>query len=184
MSEASSSLVLRPDSADVGKRLDAFLNEKVDGWSRSRLRRLIDDSDVLVNGTGSKASYKIRENDEIDVELTEPPVARFEPENIPLNIVYEDDSLAVINKAAGMVIHPGAGINSGTLANAIAWHFWSEPLASVGGQFDASDATERANWPPPHGSGSDRIGIVHRLDKDTSGLIVVAKNEETLRSCR
>ncbi|HEY2865951.1 MAG TPA: RluA family pseudouridine synthase [Pyrinomonadaceae bacterium] len=179
MSEESSSLVLRPDPGDVGQRLDAFLSEKVDGWSRSRLRRLIDDSDVLVNGTGSKASYRIRENDEIEVELTEPPVARFEPENIPLDIVYEDDSLAVINKPARMVVHPGAGINSGTLANAIAWHFLSEPPASVRGQFDASDATERTNWPPPHGGSSDRIGIVHRLDKDTSGLIVVAKNEET-----
>ena len=157
MSEGSSSPVLRPDASDIGKRLDAFLSEKIEGWSRSRLQRLIEDGDVLVNGAASKASYKIRENDEIEVELTEPPVARFEPENIPLDILYEDDSLAVINKPAGMVVHPGAGVNSGTLANAIAYHF---ELRS------------------PHSAIRNRPGIVHRLDKDTSGLIVVAKNEE------
>jgi len=176
--EETPSLTLHPTSSDIGKRLDAFLSEKVDGWSRSRLRRLIDDGDVLVNGLPSKASYKVRENDEIELELTEPPPARFEPENILLDIVYEDEQFAVINKPAGMVVHPGAGTSSGTLANAIAWHFWSRPSVSTAGQFDAMDATERSNWPPPYGGGSDRIGIVHRLDKDTSGLIVVAKNEE------
>ena len=123
MSRDDQSLILRPDPDDIGKRLDAFLAEKVDGWSRARLQRLIDDGDVLVNGKVAKASYKLRENDEIDIELTEPPAERFEPENIALDIVYEDEYLAVINKPAGMVIHPGAGITSGTLANAVAWHF-------------------------------------------------------------
>ena len=155
------------------------MSEKVDGWSRSRLRRLIDEGDILVNGSPSKPSYKLRENDEIEIELTEATVARFEPENIPLNIVYEDAHLAVINKPAGMVVHPGAGVSSGTLANAIAWRFMSEPPASAGGQFGPIESTERANSPPPYGGGSDRIGIVHRLDKDTSGLIVVAKDEVT-----
>jgi 23S rRNA pseudouridine1911/1915/1917 synthase len=175
--EETPSLTFRPTSSDIGKRLDAFLSEKVDGWSRSRLRRLIDEGDVLVNGSSSKPSYKLRENDEIEIELAEPPVARFEPENIPLDIVYEDEQLAVINKPAGMIVHPGAGVSSGTLANAIAWRFMSEPPASAGGQFDPIEPTEQANWPPPYGGGSDRIGIVHRLDKDTSGVIVVAKNE-------
>jgi 23S rRNA pseudouridine1911/1915/1917 synthase len=143
---------------DIGKRLDAFLAEKVDGWSRARLQRLIDDGDVLVNGKVAKASYKLRENDEIDVELTEPPAERFEPENIPLDIVFEDEHLAVINKPAGMVIHPGAGVTSGTLANAVAFYFQiRDPQSAI----------------------RNRLGIVHRLDKDTSGLIVVAKNEET-----
>src|SRR5688572_32043226 len=100
----------------------------------------------------------MREGDEIDIDLTEEPSARFEPEDIPLDIVFEDEFLAVINKPAGMVVHPGAGVQSGTLANAIAYHFKSEPAARAGG--------------------SDRIGIVHRLDKDTSGLIVVAKTDE------
>jgi 23S rRNA pseudouridine1911/1915/1917 synthase len=163
-------------AADAGRRLDAFLADMVEGWSRARLQRLIEGGDVLVNGREARTSYKLRENDEIDVELTEPPAERFEPENIPLDIVYEDEYLAVINKAAGMVIHPGAGVNSGTLANAVAWHFWSEPSASAEGQF--VDPESPRNWPAAHAGGPDRVGIVHRLDKDTSGLIVVAKNEE------
>ncbi len=145
------------DGTAAGTRLDAFLASQIDGWSRSRLQRLIEDEDVLVNDLAVKSSYKVRENDEIDVELTELPVTRFEPEDIPLDIVYEDEHLAVINKPAGMVVHPGAGVQSGTLANAIAHHF--------------SLATR-------HSSLATRLGIVHRLDKDTSGLIVVAKSDE------
>jgi len=123
VSEEPSSLTFQTLSTDVGKRLDAFLAEKIDGWSRSRLQRLIDDEDVLVNEKPAKSSYKLRENDEIEVELTEIPTAKFEPENIPLDIVFEDEYLAVVNKPAGMVVHPGAGVQSGTLANAIAYHF-------------------------------------------------------------
>jgi 23S rRNA pseudouridine1911/1915/1917 synthase len=145
--------------AEAGARLDAFLAEKIDGWSRSRIQRLIDGGEVLVNEKPAKPSYKVRRGDEIEADLTEVPVASFEPENIPLDILFEDKHLAVINKPAGMVVHPGAGINSGTLANAVAFHFRSAPPASAGG--------------------SDRVGIVHRLDKDTSGLIVVAKDEVT-----
>ncbi len=142
-------------------RLDAFLAENIDGWSRSRLQRRIDNEDVLVNDKAVKSSYKIRANDEIEVDLVEAPVARFEPENIPLDIVYEDEFLAVINKPAGMVVHPGAGVQTGTLANAIAFHF-------------AESFAEQNRQDPD----SIRIGIVHRLDKDTSGLIVVAKTDE------
>jgi 23S rRNA pseudouridine1911/1915/1917 synthase len=151
-------LRLIPSGDDAGSRLDAFLATKIDGWSRSRIRRLIDDGDVLVNGSESKPSYKVREDDEIDVELTELAVTSFEAENIPLDIIYEDDCLAVINKPAGMVVHPGAGIVAGTLANALAFHFSLIPHPS---------------------SLIPRPGIVHRLDKDTSGLIVVAKDEQT-----
>ncbi len=147
----------RISATDAGKRLDAYLAEKVDGWSRSRLKRLIDDGDVLVNEREVKASYKVRENDEIEVELTELPATLFEPENIPLDIIYEDEYLAVVNKPAGLVVHPGAGVSGGTLANAIAWHF----------KFQISNFKSE-----------DRIGIVHRLDKNTSGLMVVAKNEQ------
>lgn len=139
-------------------RLDAFLAREIDGWSRGRLQTLIEDHDVLVNGRPAKSSYKLRDGDAIEVELTELPPASFEPEDIPLDIVYEDEHLAVINKPAGMVVHPGAGVHSGTLANAIAFHFTTEPAASTA---------------------SDRVGIVHRLDKDTSGLIVVAKDDAT-----
>jgi 23S rRNA pseudouridine1911/1915/1917 synthase len=154
VNEDSSSLILHPPAEDEGKRLDAFLAENVADWSRSRLQRLIDDGEVLVNGKIAKSSYKVRKRDEIEVELVSPEPESFAPENIPLDIVFEDDELAVINKSAGMVVHPGAGISSGTLANAIAHHFSLEV-----------------------GNSNNRVGIVHRLDKNTSGLIVAAKNE-------
>ena len=116
----------------------------------------------------AKASYKLREGDEIDVDLTEVPAAKFEPENIPLDIVFEDEFLAVINKPAGMVVHPGAGVPDGTLANAIAYHF-GVGIAEVEGEDEQSKIQDLKR----------KIGIVHRLDKDTSGLIVVAKDEQT-----
>ena len=130
----------------------------IEGWSRSRIQRLIDDGDVLVNEKPAKASYRIHAADEIEAELTEAAAASFEPEDIPIEIVFEDEYLAVVNKPAGMVVHPGAGISSGTLANAIAHHF----------KFAAANLEAK-----------NRLGIVHRLDKDTSGLIVVAKDEQT-----
>jgi 23S rRNA pseudouridine1911/1915/1917 synthase len=168
---------------DAGKRLDAFLAETIEGWSRSQLQRLIEDGDVLVNEKTAKASYKLRENDEIDVDLIEVQAAVFEPENISLDIVFEDQFLAVINKPAGMVVHPGAGINSGTLANAIAYHFLSHPpsdeVQKPAREQGRNDQLE--NLALSYGRAfatNDRVGIVHRLDKDTSGLIVVAKNQE------
>jgi 23S rRNA pseudouridine1911/1915/1917 synthase len=195
------SQVFTIDKDAVGKRLDAFLAEQIEGWSRARLQRLIDGGDVLVNAKAAKPSYKLRDGDEIDVDLVEAPVERFEPEDIPLDIVFEDEFLAVINKPAGMVVHPGAGIPNGTLANAIAWHFRSEPPAVVGGLAEpdlseppvvtgglpqapasrepAKPQTTAFGNPPLTSGGSDRVGIVHRLDKDTSGLILVAKDEKT-----
>lgn len=158
MNEDNSSFTFQIEAADAGKRLDAFLSERIQNRSRSRLQKLIDDGDATVNQQTIKSSYKIRAGDEIEVELAEIPPEDFEPEAIALEIVYEDESLAVINKPAGMVVHPGAGIANGTLANAIAYHF----------NFQISDSGEQIR---------NRIGIVHRLDKDTSGLIVVAKNE-------
>jgi 23S rRNA pseudouridine1911/1915/1917 synthase len=137
--------------------LDAFLAGQIDGWSRARLQRLIEDEEVLINGKPVKASYKLRAGDEIEVELSAPPAASFTPEAIPLEIIFEDDSLIVVNKPAGLVVHPAAGIHSGTLANALAYHF--QKLSTRAGEI--------------------RPGIVHRLDKDTSGLMVVAKNEAT-----
>lgn len=141
---------------EEGKRLDAYLTAAVPGWSRARLQRLIEEEDVLVNGEPSKPAYKLRAGDQIDVELVLVESASFAPENIPLNIVYEDEYLLVVNKPAGLVVHPAAGVYSGTLANALAYHF--EHLSEHAGKI--------------------RPGIVHRLDKDTSGLMVVAKNEE------
>jgi 23S rRNA pseudouridine1911/1915/1917 synthase len=150
------------EAADKGKRLDAFLAEKIENWSRSRLQKLISDGDCLVNEKPSKSSYKLHEADEIEVELTELAAVEFAPENIPLDIIYEDESLAVINKQAGMVVHPGAGVPSGTMANAIAYHF----------KFEGEKTLNSESQIP------NRVGIVHRLDKLTSGLIVVAKTEE------
>ncbi len=161
MSEETSSLIFHTSSLDDGKRLDTYLSENIDGWSRSRLQTLIENEDVLVNEKPVKPSYKLHNSDVVDVDLVEASVARFEPENIPLDIVFEDEFLAVINKPAGMVVHPGAGVQSGTLANAIAYHFEIDQSAVSGQPSDS------------------RVGIVHRLDKDTSGLIVIAKNEET-----
>ncbi len=149
------SLVFRIAEVDAGARLDAYLATHVEDWSRARIKRLIEDGDVLVNGNTSKGSYKLRAGDEIEVELTAPPSEAFAPEDIPIEIIYEDDDLIIVNKPAGMVVHPAAGIQSGTLANALAFHF--------------QQLSTRA--------GVARPGIVHRLDKDTSGIMVVAKNE-------
>ncbi|HKO62319.1 MAG TPA: RluA family pseudouridine synthase [Pyrinomonadaceae bacterium] len=142
--------------SDEGKRLDAYLAMHIEGWSRARLQRLIDDQDVLVNGRSVKPSYKLRPGDEIEVELSPGPSANFAPEDIPLDVIYEDEQIVVVNKPAGLVVHPAAGVNSGTLANALAYRF--QHLSATGGAV--------------------RAGIVHRLDKDTSGLMVVAKTEQ------
>ena len=148
------------DQVNVDSRLDTYLASQISNWSRARLQRLIDNEDVLVNGKSAKASYRLRAGDEIEVELISAPIESFTPENIPLDIVYEDDVLLVVNKPAGLVVHPAAGIQSGTLANALAFHFQNLPSAT----------------------GTARPGIVHRLDRDTSGLLVVAKTESSMEN--
>jgi len=157
------SLTFKIGADDAGVRLDAFLASQIAGWSRARLQRLIDNEDVLVNGKLSKPSYKLREHDDVEVELIAPATTNFAPEAIPIEIVYEDETLVVVNKPAGLVVHPAAGIHSGTLANALAHHF--QQLANI-----------------PGGASSVRPGIVHRLDRDTSGLLVVAKTEAALEN--
>lgn len=156
MADGDLSFKIGPDQ--VGARLDAFLASQIEGWSRARLQRLIENEDVLVNGKVAKVSYKLRDGDEIEVELVAPPTDVFTPENIPLDIVYEDETLVVVNKPAGLVVHPAAGTPSGTLANALAYHFQKLPGTGV------------------------RPGIVHRLDRDTSGLLVVAKTDVALEN--
>jgi 23S rRNA pseudouridine1911/1915/1917 synthase len=144
-----------------GQRLDQFLAAQLEGVSRSRVQLLIDQGDVLVNGLREKASLKLRGGERIDI-TGEPHPAPLKAiaENIPLDVIYEDDDLAVVNKPAGMMVHAGAGQNDdvrnrGTLVNALLYRF--KRLSSTGGDL--------------------RPGIVHRLDKNTSGLIVVAKND-------
>src|SRR5215213_1780766 len=156
MADADLTFTIGPDQA--GTRLDAYLASQIEGWSRARLQRLIENEDVLVKGKVAKPSYKLREGDEIEVELVAPATEVFTPENIPLDIVYEDETLVVVNKPAGLVVHPAAGTPSGTLANALAYHFQQLPGGGTG----------------------LRPGIVHRLDRDTSGLLVVAKTEAAL----
>ena len=146
-------LTLRVAGEEAGERLDAYLAARVPEVSRTMLRRLIEDGDVLVAGRNRKPAYKLRAGEEIEVELTSPAPLNLVPEDIPLTIVYEDDDLVVVNKEAGMVVHPGAGVSGGTLANALAFRF---------AQLSAH-------------AGTLRPGIVHRLDRGTSGLIVVAK---------
>jgi 23S rRNA pseudouridine1911/1915/1917 synthase len=145
-------------SDEAGLRLDAYLASQINGWSRARLQRLIEAEDVLVNGKPAKPSYKLRENDQLEVELSAPATTSFIPEPIPIDIVFEDETLVVVNKPAGLVVHPAAGLQSGTLANALAYHFQQLPDSGAG----------------------VRPGIVHRLDRDTSGLLVVAKTEAAL----
>jgi 23S rRNA pseudouridine1911/1915/1917 synthase len=151
-------LTFRVDEANADSRLDTYLASQIPNWSRSRLQRLIENEDVLVNGKTSKPSYKLRNLDEIEVELVTPASETFTPEDIPIDIVYEDESLVVVNKPAGLVVHPASGLHSGTLANALAFHFHQLPT----------------------GSAVARPGIVHRLDRDTSGLLVVAKTESAM----
>ena len=138
----------------AGTRLDAFLASQLADVSRATIHKAIQSGDCFVNNGIAKASYKVRAGDEIQLELPEITPLEAAPENIPLDIVYEDDDLIVINKPAGMVVHPGAGVSSGTLANALVYHF---------------NHLSQAN--------SLRPGIVHRLDVGTSGLMVVAKTD-------
>lgn len=159
MATDSTDFTFTIETDQAGIRLDVYLASQIEGWSRARLQRLIDNEDVLVNGKPSKPSYKLREQDEIEVDLIAPAVDVFAPENIPLDIIYEDKTLVVVNKPAGLVVHPAAGTPSGTLANALAHHFQQLP-----------------------GSSGVRPGIVHRLDRDTSGLLVVAKSEAALEN--
>ncbi len=142
----------------AGERLDRFLVSQLPEISRARIQQLIAAGKVRVKGAAAKPSLRLREHDEIELlGSPQPPLLRAFAEDIPLDVVYEDDALAVINKPAGMVVHAGAGVRarSGTLVNALLHRFGS--LSGVSGEL--------------------RPGIVHRLDKDTSGLIVVAKND-------
>jgi 23S rRNA pseudouridine1911/1915/1917 synthase len=142
-----------------GVRLDQYLVSSFPGYSRSVLQKVIDAAAVTVNGSPAKASYKVRYGDHIRVWLPEPAHEVPVPEDIPLDILYEDEFLALINKPADMVVHPAKGHWTGTLVNALQFHF---------GQLS-------------HLSGDYRPGIVHRLDRDTSGVILVAKDELTHR---
>jgi pseudouridine synthase, rluA family len=150
-----SKLIIDVPDEETGERIDSFLSGKTD-FTRTRIQQLIKDRNITVNGKPTKSSYKIEENDEITIEVPEVETTEIKPENIKIDIVYEDSDIAVINKQAGLVVHPAHGHYSGTLVNALLYHI--KDLSGINGEI--------------------RPGIVHRLDKDTSGLIVIAKNDK------
>ena len=141
---------------EKGKRIDAFIAEKVD-ISRVTVQRLIDEENISVNGKKTKPSYKVQENDVIEVEEEKPKEIELKAQEIPLEILYEDDDIIVVNKPKGMVVHPANGNPDGTLVNAI-MAICKDSLSGIGGEI--------------------RPGIVHRLDKDTSGALIIAKNDK------
>jgi len=142
---------------DIGTRIDKYLSNNIEGRSRSFIQGLIDSKSVLVNEKEVKSNFKLRENDEIVVNMPKPIELDVKPENIDLNIVYEDKDIIVLNKPQGVVVHPAPGNYSGTLVNGLLYH--CKDLSGINGVI--------------------RPGIVHRIDKDTSGILVIAKNDES-----
>lgn len=138
------------------ERIDKYLTSQLKDFSRSKVQQLISEGLVLVNEEVVKANYKVEAGDAVTVTIPEPEEIDMKSENIPLNIVYEDEDIVVVNKSQGMVVHPGAGNPDGTLVNALLYHI--DDLSGINGEI--------------------RPGIVHRLDKDTSGILIVAKNDE------
>ena len=150
----SETIIFSADKA--GERLDVFLTRKWPDFSRSHIQKLIAKGEVVTVGKVRKANYKLALGDEVKITLPDAVPVAIEAENILLDILYEDDDIIVVNKARGMVVHPAAGVNSGTLVNALLYH--CDDLSGINGEI--------------------RPGIVHRLDKDTSGVMVCAKNDK------
>ena len=141
----------------VGMRLDKAVSLKDNSISRASVQRLINEGNILVNGNNSKASYKLNLNDIVTIDKEEPKEVEIKPQDIPLDIIYEDSDILVVNKQKGLVVHPGNGNPDGTLVNAI-MNKCKDSLSGIGGEI--------------------RPGIVHRIDKDTSGLLIIAKNDK------
>jgi len=159
LSGQSEKIIFTIDKSHCGQRLDVYLAQSDEALSRSQVKYAIEEGDVLVNGTPPKVSQKLKEGDVV-VFIKKPPAeARAVPQAMPLDIVYEDEALIVVNKPAGMVVHPAPGNPDKTLVNALLFH--CRDLSGIGGVL--------------------RPGIVHRLDKDTSGLIVAAKSDDAHR---
>jgi 23S rRNA pseudouridine1911/1915/1917 synthase len=137
------------------RRLDIYLNEKFPDWSRSHIQKLISDGQITVDAAQVKPSFKVTGGEEIFIEEVDAAEVEYQPENLPLDILYEDADIIVVNKARGMTVHPAETVKSGTLVNALLYH--CKDLSGI--------------------NGVKRPGIVHRLDKDTSGVMVVAKND-------
>lgn len=149
-------LTVSGDEIKAGERIDRFLTEAI-GQTRSFIVKLIENGGITVNGQKTEKNYKLRSGDSVEIEFPEPTLDEAVAEDIPLDVVYEDADIIVINKPKGMIVHPATGIYTGTLVNALMYHC-GDSLSGIGGVI--------------------RPGIVHRIDKDTSGLLVVAKNDE------
>lgn len=146
------------ENNDIGNRIDAYLAEKDNNLSRVAIQRLIKEEKILVNNKKTKPSYKIQESDTITIEKEEPKEIELKAQDIPVEIIYEDNDIIVVNKPKGLVVHPGSGNLDGTLVNSL-MNICKDTLSGIGGEI--------------------RPGIVHRLDKDTSGILVVAKNDKS-----
>ena len=151
-------MIIYVDENDENTRLDSFLSSLTEGLSRTKLQNLIKSGNVTVNGISKKPSYLINENDKIEFNIPEYQTVKIEPENISLDIVYEDDNMLVVNKPSGMLTHPAVNEKNGTLVNALLFKY-GENLSDINGEL--------------------RRGIVHRLDRNTSGLLMIAKNNKT-----
>jgi 23S rRNA pseudouridine1911/1915/1917 synthase len=169
----------------IAQRLDHYLTQMIANATRTKVQRAINAGNVLVNGAVMyKASRKIQPGDIIVCTVMKPPPMELIPENIPLDIVYEDDDVLVVNKRAGMVVHPGFGNRYGTLVNAVLWHLGEREARVINLEDDENEDAENEEVEPQTNeddvfkSAEIRPGIVHRLDMDTSGLMVISKNPD------
>ena len=152
----SKRIELSASDADCGVRIDKFISDNLEELTRSSIQSLIKTGEVLVKGNSVNKSYKLQSGDSIEVIIPEPQPLNTVPENIPIDIIYEDEDLLIVNKPKGMVVHPAHGNHTGTLVNALLYHC-GDSLSGINGVI--------------------RPGIVHRIDKNTSGLLIVAKND-------
>ena len=159
--KAEENIILEVESDFEGYRIDKYISEELSDYSRSYLSGLIADGKVLVSDRKVKSSYKLHSGDVISLSIPAPEMPEITPENIPLNIVYEDEDIIIVNKPQGMVVHPAAGNYSGTLVNALMYRY-KDSLSTINGVI--------------------RPGIVHRIDKNTSGLLVICRNNKAHHS--
>ncbi|MGN0677032.1 MAG: RluA family pseudouridine synthase [Ruminococcus sp.] len=152
----SENIILNAEKSGTGQRIDKYISGNTENLTRSAIQNLIEKGKITVNGKAVSKNYKLRDGDNIEIEIPEPEILDVKPENIPLDIIYEDSDLLVVNKPKGMVVHPAHGNYNGTLVNALLYHC-KDSLSGINGVI--------------------RPGIVHRIDKNTSGLLIVAKND-------
>jgi len=174
MPNKDTDLTLRVGSALQERRLDKYLHGRFSNYSRVMLQEVIKAGGVKVNGKQAKPSLKLNPNDLIEISLPELPTNEIPPEDIPLNILHEDNDIIVINKSADIIVHPARGNTHGTIANALAFHLAS---AEADEDKDEEDESESDDAKFPIALGEFRPGIVHRLDRNTTGVMILAKND-------